>query len=443
MTPVLPVNVLPPPEAPAVLPRRPEPESAATAVGERTLLWKMGGPAIVLGLAAVAQLGLWIAVGRALPKADVGVWVLAQSLVVTLSAIGLLGTANAWAAYFSRPGAERQDWRVSLRHRAVWGLPLTLAAAVLAFLWFRLPWLLSGLLLVAVLGFETKELFSTGLLRARRHYVMSALQQKLWIFLLAALLGGAWWLAGATLGAAIWALVIALGLNAWLALRSAWRRVPPGCAPPARTVDRIALGFWVVTLSLIVTRHVDRLMLLSFAGREPAATYAMMMAILGAYELSTAATGHVLLPYCNALVEVRLGRLLALVGGLAAGLAVLYLGAADWIVGTLLRGKYADGVPLIPLLVAVESVRLLGVVPGSLIGARLGSYSLKLFSRANVGLALLTVGLLAWWVPLYGTWGSAAALLVCECLRTAIGFALVFRFRRHLRPRGAPMTSDI
>lgn len=400
-----------------------------------------GGAALMLGLTLVQRglgffRGIWFC--RVLDDSHVGQWAMAFGFLVLIAPVMMLGLSGAMPRFVER---YRQAGQLSAFIRQIlFGISIGCGAVLLAMLvapqafgWlvFRAP---TENLLIASLAFAMLTLFCfnfvldlvSSLRQVRVNSIMQFIQGV--GFTIAAIIVLA-------LGGGVASLLVCFGVATILGLlpglwvlRRGWSGLPVGTAEMDRKVMwksliPYAIALWTINLLTNLFELADRYMILHYtSGGETIA-----QAAVGQYHSSRILPtlianialmySGILMPYLAADWEggrrceaIRTLRRTLVLGSIAfcAGSAITLV-FAPWIYGTLLEGRYGEGLRLMPHAFVI-------CIWTALIS--LGQLHVWLNERGKwIGWVLafgITVNLVlnVLWLPLFGLTGAVWATLV-------------------------------
>lgn len=393
---------------------------------------------LVLGAGALAQMAMMIVLGRVLPAEALGRFSLILSLASVISVAALLGQANALARLLSKHPPAQHRWKAGLRRAMAVSSGVAAALAVVTAVVYDLDRTSVAVLVAASAGLVVTQLFGSGVLRTVDRYFVGMLVLRGWpIGVLVAL--GLLWRAGAlnatTAGLAFGGACLAV---AALAAVAGLVGVAEGSKPLPGSLVRTGLLFWSISLCLIATRHLDRLLLGALLPLGTLGAYQAVLTIMMGFDLAGTALGFVLLPALTRAKIVRLTPYVALLLLVAAvGVAGYWLLGAP-VLALAYDGAYDAHAPLIGWFIAAGVLKILYALPSALIGGRLPDTSLAQFALLNVPLVAAHAGVTAALAAQRGASGAAIGLACGWFLRLIAASVLVFLRRDHLGPAAGP-----
>lgn len=435
-------------DPPANSPHRPDPtvtsadeESASGFRADSLAL----GMVIMLALTIVQRgvgflRGIWFC--RLLDDTDLGRWAMAFGFITLITPVllfGIPGSLPRYVEHFRIRGQLPAFLRRVLLATVACGSIAIIATAILPD-WFG--WLIFlepqdrrlvqavAAAMVATIAFNFVNDLNASLRQVRVVSLMQFMQGVGFTF------GGIGWLAG---GGGFVGLVVTFAVTTLLAtapglvsLRRGWGGLPPATTPlDTRAMWRrlipYAAALWMMNLLGNVFELSDRSMILHFtpgggeAGQSAVGQFHSAR-IFPELLLSLASmVSGVLLPYMAAdwetgrfdAVRNRLRRVLlaASVVCTLGGAAVLWL--SPWLFGTLLQGRYREGMDLLPAAFVFCSWSALIAIAQDYLcvveRAKLVAIALAIGLIANLGLN-------AWLIPIWGLPGAVTATLIANAV---------------------------
>ena len=352
---------------------------AAAAPG-RGLIRQIGAVSVITGVSQVCFMGANVLLGRHLTPSDLGVWVLANTLIQLTAYLGLFGLNSALVRSVPLADLARYDWQAGIGRVALLSAAITTAVMVGAAVYYHLSPLLAFLLIVAAWLFSL-TVAGSALLTIQRRFAISQLLLYLWRPLLL-VAGVGLILAKALSTNAILATYVIAGIIQVAALGVALRRSPAGREPlpTARLVGEGLLFFGLFLTGTLMLR-LDQLLIAKLVSKAALARYSVAGNIaLTGYGVMSLGVAQVLNPRVASGEPLKLGRLTALlllVGGAAA--AVLTLWGTPLIHGLYLHKYNGDFTRLLGLFCLTGLVQVAYVVPSSVLGVRAPLSRLRLF----------------------------------------------------------------
>ncbi len=371
-----------------------------------------------------------ILLARGLSKADMGLMSVLITLVSFLVPVALLGYHNAIIRFLSVEGhCRKYDWKKFIRriHWITAGVAMVGIAAAARI--YHFSWIPIGFLVASVLSMIGAELYKE-VIRAQGRYELSLILHKseryaLPLFLVVLFAFGAFHLRSILVGFSL--LTIAYGFTLYLFTR---RSAPCGDEPVPIRVHKDAFFFWGMDVSLIVLVTLDKLMVAKWTSYETMAVYYTTFTIMRLYDLAAESLEYVLLPHSNKVQRIRLKAWIVPILSVCAVITLFYLSLGGAVMELLFQGKYSQGVLFIPWFCGVGVMRVLYIVPSSIIGGRLGSAALKQWYQSNLLLVILNVLVAVAMTSRFGAVGAVVSSLIVWSVRLAVGYGILFRYRR-------------
>jgi O-antigen/teichoic acid export membrane protein len=399
---------------------------------------------------------------RLLPEDELGLWSLAWSylmLLAPLAVLGLPGSFGRFVEYYRQRGQlgtflrRMIVWSVGLGGTLIMGLALLAEPA--SVLLFRSPdhaalVRVMAVTLVAVIAYN----FLTSLLEALRQIRLVSWMRLVSAVAFAIVSVAALVVVDVDASAVTWGFGVAslLGMlpALWVA-RQLWRlaqdrrQILPR-STMWRAIVPFAAWMWVVNLLTNLFEVVDRYFLLQLADVDSQAAQALVGQYHSGRLLPLVLVGlasmlaGLLMPYItaaweqgrrhDALKQLQLTLKLVSFGFTAAGLATIAM--APYLFGTILEGRYSDGLAIMPLaLVASTWYSLVTVGQDCLWCSGRGHWACLAVGIGLVACIVLNVAL----IPPFGLWGAVWATALANAVALVVLLAINTRFGWHIEPR--------
>ena len=394
--------------------------------------------AAILGLTNVAWFGFLVLAGRSLPKPVFGVLSLCFSAALVMLAVADFGLTSTVARWFSSRDLGDWNWLQAFRRTAPLAVVSVAVGAVLLATVYGVDPLAAAGTGLAALGLVVLRSVGAGLLRAHARPGTGVLTEK--GFRLALPVAGAALLAAGLLTARAWVLAWAglIVAAAAIAGLTAWRRLPRGRTPLEPVYWSGALLFWGMSALYLAATYWDRLLVPRLLGLERMAAYSAVVSLLMGFDVLTTALAYVLLPRFGRAGDVSMLRECLLPLALAGLGAVAYLFLGPPVLHLFFAGKYDGVADSIPALAVVGIIRVLYVVPSSVIATRFLRPQLTKLLVYDVALLVVHLALLFVLLPRMGLIGAVLVNGLVALLRHLGSWILALRRLAELRAEPEP-----
>lgn len=412
--------------------RAPEPLRSVASRYISAAHTRVGRVLIIVLSGAALQVVMQAVLGRTLDKTDVGVVSLLLGALPVLSTLSLVGQESSTVRFLSREHERAHDTSAHVRRVLALVVPLAAVAGAAGASFYGLGAGLAAVLIVLVASQNVATVF-TSILRASHRYelAMAGVRAPAMVAALALLALRAF--DSLTLTTATVALAASFGGSALLLAFGTRRSLSTQGVAVPRSVMREGILFLGLGISFAFMIAVDKLIIGKMMSYADLAVYASVFAVMRGFDFLFYSISYVFMPRTNVMGELRLARLNASVGALAAVVAGGYLLLGDDVVRLLYAGRYDEGAYLIAPFVLSGVAKLFYSVPSSVIGGRLPRAALKRFMwfnlvgmGVNVVLDIVLIGAL-------GLLGAALATAAAWFIRLAGGYAVIWTHRGHLR----------
>lgn len=208
-----------------------------------------------------------------------------------------------------------------------------------------------------------------------------------------------------------------------------YKTCPNGTKKFPSDVYKDGLFFWGSDLSLIALVSIDKFFIAKLCSIEDLAVYFSTFTITRLYDIVSQAVEYVLLPYSNKVQKINIKKIFIYVGSIALAVTIFYLLAGAKLQEIVYKGKYNQGIELIPWFCIVGIVRSFYIIPSSIIGGRLGQTALRLFFYFNFSMLGLNIILGILFTYQWKLFGAILATLVVWFLRAIFGFIIMYRYK--------------
>ena len=391
------------------------------------MLIKFASTGLINVLLTLLQFVCIVWLGRELSENDYGQVHLVLATIPVLAAFAMGGQGGAAARFFSGRDYLALGWRsYCLKVTALITVVSVVGGLSLIFSSAYGP---LGAIECAVgaIGFALSQVFAAGLIRAFGRPVRAVFLTRAWVvsFVLGLLIipwGDAstvtWILVGSHLiGGLIGGAYLLINFEA-------------GDEHVGSDVWRDGFWFWFINISMIGTRHLDRIILAVILPLTALGAYGGLVTMMAGFDVLSFTVGFLLLPVFAKESELNLRRRILEVGLLTAIGVVGYLLLGPWLLNVLYEGRYDEMAQVIPVLCLAGVAKALYSVPSSLLGGRLVRGALREFSIWNVALLLGTIVITAYLGSTQGVVGVAWGTVIAWAARLGLASWLVVKYWR-------------
>ncbi|MFQ5823190.1 MAG: oligosaccharide flippase family protein [bacterium] len=366
-----------------------------------------------------------ILLARELSKDELGLFSLLMAVVGFVYPLTLLGQQNAIVRFMANKEFSKYNWPKQFWRVLILSLVLTCGAVAIFTPIYNL-----GILAIIFLLFTTFSSGGTDLLaaifRAQRKYELSMFTFRLLslflpvvVFLL--LITKLFTFKNILIFFAVFYLlspIIMIGVTR--------KKLLVGTEEIPKLVWKDGLFFWGSDLSLLIIFSVDRFFIPKLLSYEALGEYFAIYSIMRLFDLVLKSLEFVMMPHVKKSPKIRLGWLLGWSLSIGLILSTAYLVFGNLLVSVLFKGKYDSTTFLIPFFCILGVIRLLHVIPYSVIGGLLNQERLRQMFYVNIITVVLCVVLSFILIKSFGLLGAVISSIIIWILKTVAGFGIMF-----------------
>ncbi len=402
---------------------------------EYSMLKKMalniGGVSFVLALIMLFASLSSIMLGRTLSPTAFGRFSLMRTLVLFIGPLAVWGQDVAAARFFSRHGVKKYKWRGALATVVGIGCVIALIGVGVAGLVYRLSWLWTVALFLALVAYVS-TLFLSNLMRSQAKYSQAILMLNGFrgLFFIAVL--SMFVLKISSAEAAIFAYYGIIIVAAIVNVRYAVAALPHGDQPVPRQMHTTGLLFMGSQASVAIIGSLDSLFIPGLLDLPSLALYQAAVVPSQLFNIIGRAGKYVWVPEFGRSKSIKVKRLAIIVAAVSFMLLVLLIVFARPLLHLLFAGKYDAGAKVLRVLAVAGAVRLLYNLASSVIIGKLTREALYYHFGVTVAMVFVQVGLLLFMLKRFGVLGAAMTILIVIVLRTTASFWIIGKFRHQL-----------
>lgn len=365
-----------------------------------------------------------VLIARELSKEDVGLISLLFTIVAFVNPLTILGQQNALVRFLGNENLHRYDWSRQIRRSSTLSVLITGIAVFVAVQIYDLTNLAMLYLFVAIIASALLDLLAS-VSRARGDYEISILMFRGLSFFQPIILALLLLFDQLTLSSALISLLALHGLYGLaMAIRTGSQSTGSEAIPPAVWKD--GLYFWGADLSLLIILSVDKFFIPKILDYEALGGYFAIYSIMRLFDLALKSIEFVLLPNLRKRKEIRLASILSKVAGVGLGVSLFYLVAGKPLVHILFKGKFDSVAYLIPMFCVLGMIRLVHVIPFSIIGGAMSQNRLKQMFYLNLIISGVCILLSFFFIKHFQLMGAVLAAIIIWGIKTLTGFGLIF-----------------
>ena len=205
---------------------------------------------------------------------------------------------------------------------------------------------------------------------------------------------------------------------------------------PSNGTDEISFikmqdGFWLFLVGFSCTgmQYTNNFFIVKMLSFSSLAKYSAIITLTQGFELFTSAIWFVLMPkFAKELKRKTLVQCTIGVCVLAITITLLYVIFGKWFLDLIFSGKYNSAFFVMKYFLIIGFIKLLYVIPSSIIGGQLPKKFLKLFFIAGLACLLLNVIGVYVYIPKFGLLGAVWVVIIAWLLRLISSVFIVFRY---------------
>jgi O-antigen/teichoic acid export membrane protein len=381
----------------------------------------------ILGITVGFGLLKNILLARELSKSDFGLFTLIMTLVGFIYPIVMLGQQNTIVRFFSKHSPSDYNWNKFIQKLYLISVPLVFLFIYISSFFFYFSLLAFFFLLIVILSSIAADLY-TYLLRAIGQYESSIfLHRSIRIIfplaLIALLYLNKFYLN--TIFLVFGAIYI---LHSLIIVLYTHNKTPYGTNQIPKSNYKEGLFILGSDFSLLVVISVDKLFIGRLVNFEELGVYFAIYSLMRIFELALHSIDYVLIPYSNKVENLNIKKMMIQVSGIGLLISGFYIIFGKLITHFVYSGKYDDGYYLILFFSLIGFLRLLYVVPSSIITGRLESKALKLTVFYNTIFMVLNIIIAFIFITIWQLKGAIISTSIIWLLRTSAAFAILFKF---------------
>ena len=367
-----------------------------------------------------------ILLARELTKEELGIYSLLMTIVGFVYPLTLLGQHNAIVRFMADKDFSEYNWPKKILQLLFVSFCLTVLAVGIFRMTYDLKFLAMTFLLLATLGTVGTDVYAS-IYRAQGKYEISMVIFRILSLLLPLAIFLLLILKMVTLSNILILFSILYALVPLVMVNFVRQGINSGSAKIPKSVWKDGIFLWGADLSLLVIVSIDKFLIPKLITYQALGEYFAIFSITRAFDLVLRAFEMVLLPHLKKSGTVHLGSLLSWVLGSALILSAFYLLAGDTLVELVFKGKYSNSSSLIPFFCVLGTIRLLHVIPYSVIGGLLKQHRLKQMFHINILTIFLAILLSFFLINNYGLVGAVTAGIAVWAFKTLAGFGIMFK----------------
>ena len=371
---------------------------------------------VIVSIALLQILGT-IILARNLTKDEMGLFRIILTIVDLGSLSCLAGMDHAFVRFFSSPGVsfKEYNWKSFLKKLSGLSLLILILGTLVIEGFFHLkPFVVAGT--VAAIAMLAVVQMLAACSRAQQKYELAITFSRLhfvvfFIILLFLQHGGKLTFHNVILG-----FLIAV-LAALVAVATTWgSRALSGKIPIPVSVVKNGFYYFGIGFSTLLLLQFNYLLIGKMLSYRALAVYSVTASVMRLFEFIQDATYYILAPHLNKSMRLPAQKIFVRLFGVGLLAALFYVFFGQALIHFLLKGRYDEGFYLLPFFIITGVLRILYVVPVSLIGGRSSEATLRNQFRIIIVAVILNIGLSYAFIRLWGLAGAAGASIIIWAL---------------------------
>lgn len=381
----------------------------------------------ILGITVGFGLLKNILLARELSKSDFGLFTLIMTLVGFIYPIVMLGQQNTIVRFFSKHSPRDYDWNKFIQKLHLISVPLAFLFIFISSIFFNFSHLAIIFLLIVILSSIAADLY-TYLLRAIGQYESSIFLHRCIRIILPLALISLLYLNKFYLNTIFLVFGAIYVLHSLIIVLYTRKKTSYGIQQIPKSKHKEGLFILGSDLSLLVVISVDKLFLGRLVNFEEVGVYFAIYSLMRIFELALHSIDYVLIPHSNIVDNLNIKKIMIQVSGFGLLICGFYIIFGKLITHFVYSGKYDDGYYLIPFFCLIGFLRLLYVVPSSIIAGRLEPKALKMTVFYNTIFMVLNIIIAFIFITIWQLKGAIISTSIIWLLRTSAAFVILFKF---------------
>lgn len=372
-----------------------------------------------------------ILLARELTKSDFGLFNLIMTLVGLIYPIAMLGQQNTFVRFFSKYSPNEYNWKNFVQRLLLLVIPIATVFVALSSLFFEFNQTAITFLIVVILSSVIADMY-TYILRAIGQYESSILLHRSIRIIFPIALFSLMYFKSFSLETTFYAFGFLYILHSAIIIAYTSKIIQSGQKRITLSTCKEGLFILGSDLSLLIVISVDKLFLGKLVDYETVGQYFAIYSLMRIFELALHSIDYVLIPQSNKVAQLNMKRIITQVAAVGVVITCFYLITGKAIVHYVYSGKYDQSYYLIPFFCAIGFLRLLYVVPSSIISGRLEYRALKAIVSYNSVLIVLNIIFAFWFISIWQITGAIISTALIWLLRVCTAYLVYFKFSKTL-----------
>lgn len=371
---------------------------------------------ILMVIVAITRFFITFFIARHWPKGDVGCFNLIISLSFLLSVFGLMGQNLGIVRFFSTKELKEYSWKKYMTDLCLKGIAIAFVGSVVATLVYKfgIIFLVSCFIITSCVLVQE---YCSAFFRARqRYYISLIVGQFMPVVFMIALLAFA--ISKFPPLNVILLIYMSFGvIYTVICVYFTFSVLPSGAAVIPSDVKKKGYLLFGLGVTFILVNHADVMLVAGLVNVEALATYTVTLSIMRLYDFGGMSLNHVLLPKIKTMPGSRLKQMWVYIILVGFAITTFYFMFGKEAVQFLYKGKYNEGLVLIPFFCVVGFLKLMYILPSSFIAAVSSEIILKRFLYVNIVAVILNYTTNIYLISHIGIEGAALGAAVAWFMR--------------------------
>ncbi|MCF7878854.1 MAG: oligosaccharide flippase family protein, partial [Candidatus Omnitrophica bacterium] len=320
---------------------------------------------VIMALMSLFHITNTLILARNLSKPQMGLFRMVLTLAQFIFVISLLGMDASFIRFFSRKPPAGYRWRPYLGKVLFFCAIPALILAFTAGSFYDLRGWYIFYLIAAILLSMANRLF-TSLLKAKKYFAKATFLERsssifFFIFLMIFVAGK-----GIYLNRVFVAYIVSALLAVALIIFFAFRFLPSGKKPLPRHLASNGFIFFGILVTTIAMLNSSQLFIAKMVSYKALAVYTVILSVMRIFELSMNALYHVFVPSFNNDRPLEAKRTIIFLLLIAFAIGAFYFVLGKPLIHFLFKGKYDEGISLVPFFIGLGIMRILYIFPASI-----------------------------------------------------------------------------
>lgn len=367
-----------------------------------------------------------ILIGRMLTINDFGVYSLALTIIGLLYPILLFGQQKGSIRFFIKNNLEDYDWKKPILKLIYVATFVATFSLPLVSWYYSLQFSFTYYCIVVILSSIATELFS-NVVRSFGHYELAIFLQR-FVRIIIVILILIYFLSNKhTLPSMFYAIGTVHLLYGIFIGYYVVNKIKIGLKKVPFHSQKEGLFFFVLDIIILLNAYGVNLIIASLLTIEHLGIFFAISIVLRPYEAFMQSTDFIMMPSSGNLDKK--GIILIIIKNIVIGLliSIFFFIIGDYILSIVYDEKYNDYLYLLPYMFVLGFIKMMDIIPSSVIGGISNKKNLKDYVIFNLVLTVLFIPYSIIFVKTYGLIGAVVSLITLYIIKTIFGFTILYK----------------